>query len=579
MQNWDVQLCGKRLRLVPYLPHHVPRYHEWMLDPALLAATCSEPLSFDEERENQQSWLRSDDKLTFIMLIAGVDADTGNGMRRYEMVGDCNVFLDQQDVAVAEVEVSVSEASYRRLGVAEEAIRLLMVYVARHIRRFVFEAKILSSNTGSIDLFTKKLGFEFHRELKVFEESHFRRTLADDAAIDALEAECGFRQRRYLRSPEAQPEDGLEHQVAGTRELASEGLNTGYLWSTWEARAAGVAKRGDLLRHAAGAESSIHAGSIIAAGVLLSREAPNDECGSVAAFIGGPQGERVAIAHSGVPNALYVQEHLVAIRTIDPGEAVLINLNASLPHELKYPFPDAPFTQFWLTTQPHSDDRTSRVAAASDGTTPMAAVGRGFAPLSDLYRNRWLCFADAAVRRVAYSSIGFVPASSNPELLTIKHIGAAGFAPIALTKIPQGTVIYDVKGIALPFPTVYTLCIADGVHVLFNCDAQCLAHSCAPNVDIEVPAGVSASAPSFRVVANRDVADGEVIAFDYLTTEWSMNEPFDCSCGASGCRRTIAGFRHLPRAVQAHLMERATPAIRQLYDAELSLGETIGAHH
>jgi hypothetical protein len=47
---------GERAVLVPYLREHVPRYHEWMQDPALLEATASEPLSLAQEFEVHRSW-------------------------------------------------------------------------------------------------------------------------------------------------------------------------------------------------------------------------------------------------------------------------------------------------------------------------------------------------------------------------------------------------------------------------------------------------------------------------------------------------------------------------------------------
>lgn len=40
-------------------------------------------------------------------------------------------------------------------------------------------------------------------------------------------------------------------------------------------------------------------------------------------------------------------------------------------------------------------------------------------------------------------------------------------------------------------------------------------------------------------MARRDIAAGELISFDYLSTETEIAEPFDCHCGAPGCRRRI----------------------------------------
>lgn len=56
MKKNGVSLEGERVILVPYMEAHVPKYHQWMKDPALLQATGSEPLTLDQEYQMQQSW-------------------------------------------------------------------------------------------------------------------------------------------------------------------------------------------------------------------------------------------------------------------------------------------------------------------------------------------------------------------------------------------------------------------------------------------------------------------------------------------------------------------------------------------
>ena len=56
--NSATAIVGRRLRLVPYAAHHVERYHQWMQDDALRAATASEPLTLDEEYEMQARCVR-----------------------------------------------------------------------------------------------------------------------------------------------------------------------------------------------------------------------------------------------------------------------------------------------------------------------------------------------------------------------------------------------------------------------------------------------------------------------------------------------------------------------------------------
>ena len=73
--NETTVIVGRRCTLVPYLRCHVPRYHQWMTQPELLQLTASEPLSLEEEYENQQSWHRDEHKLTFIVLDPSIPDD------------------------------------------------------------------------------------------------------------------------------------------------------------------------------------------------------------------------------------------------------------------------------------------------------------------------------------------------------------------------------------------------------------------------------------------------------------------------------------------------------------------------
>jgi hypothetical protein len=49
-----------------------------MKDSELLEATCSEPLTFEEELEMQRTWREDEDKLTFIVLDKRTFETTGD---------------------------------------------------------------------------------------------------------------------------------------------------------------------------------------------------------------------------------------------------------------------------------------------------------------------------------------------------------------------------------------------------------------------------------------------------------------------------------------------------------------------
>ena len=71
-----------------------------------------------------------------------------------------------------------------------------------------------------------------------------------------------------------------------------------------------------------------------------------------------------------------------------------------------------------------------------------------------------------------------------------------------------------------------------------------LNHSCDPNVILDTK--------NMLMVASRDIAKGEELSFFYPSTEWEMDAPFICLCGASSCIHVVAGARFLPLSVLEH---------------------------
>lgn len=89
-------------------------------------------------------------------------------------------------------------------------------------------------------------------------------------------------------------------------------------------------------------------------------------------------------------------------------------------------------------------------------------------------------------------------------------------------------------------PTRLTVRIGTGEHVEVGWLGT-LNHSCDPNVRLDTARMV--------VVAERDVAAGEELAYFYPSTEWEMAEPFACACGSPRCLGFVRGARDLPREV------------------------------
>jgi hypothetical protein len=89
-------------------------------------------------------------------------------------------------------------------------------------------------------------------------------------------------------------------------------------------------------------------------------------------------------------------------------------------------------------------------------------------------------------------------------------------------------------------PDRYTVQIGQDMHIGVGIFSS-LNHSCDPNVVLDTD--------SMLVIAWRDIAAGDELAFFYPSTEWDMAEPFLCNCGSPECLGLIRGAKYLPAAV------------------------------
>lgn len=86
-------------------------------------------------------------------------------------------------------------------------------------------------------------------------------------------------------------------------------------------------------------------------------------------------------------------------------------------------------------------------------------------------------------------------------------------------------------------PNRYTVQIAKDRHTHVG-KLAALNHSCDPNVILDTG--------NMVMIARRDIEKGEELSFFYPSTEWEMQAPFICLCGATNCIHVVAGARFLP---------------------------------
>jgi hypothetical protein len=66
-------------------------------------------------------------------------------------------------------------------------------------------------------------------------------------------------------------------------------------------------------------------------------------------------------------------------------------------------------------------------------------------------------------------------------------------------------------------------------------------HSCSPNTRIVL----SESTTEVAFIALKSIRANEYLTFDYTSSEWDMDEKFECNCGSPNCRGFIGGAKYL----------------------------------
>lgn len=103
----------------------------------------------------------------------------------------------------------------------------------------------------------------------------------------------------------------------------------------------------------------------------------------------------------------------------------------------------------------------------------------------------------------------------------------------ASKNISSGEMVFDAKSLPLQDANdKYAITLAEGKYLNTRGNViMYLNHSCSPTLVFDKQL--------LRFTTSREVNTGEMLTFDYATTEITLSEPFNCSCGATNCRGRI----------------------------------------
>ncbi|KAI0484259.1 hypothetical protein GGR56DRAFT_679687 [Xylariaceae sp. FL0804] len=124
-------------------------------------------------------------------------------------------------------------------------------------------------------------------------------------------------------------------------------------------------------------------------------------------------------------------------------------------------------------------------------------------------------------------------------------------------------------------PTYATVQRGRDRHLHLNSDLVYINHSCEPSLIFDMS--------SLNILAGPNgLQAGEELTFFYPSTEWSMDQPFDCLCGHATCRGRIAGARDMSPAglegmwLNAHVREMLEERQQQQEQQEQKDPSSVG---
>jgi len=160
---------------------------------------------------------------------------------------------------------------------------------------------------------------------------------------------------------------------------------------------------------------------------------------------------------------------------------------------------------------------------------------------------------------------------TQPVLTTLPNIKIVetemGKAVQATRDIAKGQELYSFVGRVLEKPNVFTVQLSETKHLECEGGPEFTAHSCDPNSKMVF--GESHTSTT-KLVATRTIKQGELISFNYCSTEWDMASTFQCKCGSTNCFGEIRGYKHCTEEQRSELQGSLAPYLLSKIKASAS---------
>ncbi|KAF9054589.1 hypothetical protein BJ165DRAFT_1338595 [Panaeolus papilionaceus] len=114
----------------------------------------------------------------------------------------------------------------------------------------------------------------------------------------------------------------------------------------------------------------------------------------------------------------------------------------------------------------------------------------------------------------------------------------------SLKAFNAGDVLAELKGLTSGTKAYTSVQCGRDQHFELNSDLVYINHSCEPNVAFDMS---SPDPKKWHLRALKQIKAGDPLEFFYPSTEWNMDQPFNCECGTPSCMGSIQGAKYLTK--------------------------------
>ncbi|KAK4937929.1 hypothetical protein LTR10_021570 [Elasticomyces elasticus] len=150
-----------------------------------------------------------------------------------------------------------------------------------------------------------------------------------------------------------------------------------------------------------------------------------------------------------------------------------------------------------------------------------------------------------------------LPESTHPSVIkVVRRPGDFSSYSVSTTSLPPGALMARLTSPPLTFADRKrwsSVQVSENKHIELNCDFLYINHSCEPSLEFHVIPDSEEPVIEVRVASRRDengnpkgVSVDDVLTFFYPSTEWEMDQPFQCNCGTRSCKGRISGAKDMP---------------------------------